>query len=252
MNIFFVVLFFLAVPLFGSEELDLARANLKEWVEVEKSISLEKQSWRNKKEVMLDLIGVLEKESETLRRRIEEMGRVQSESDNRREELLKKEASLADSIEAIELFLGKMESQMWALSAWLPQPLLQKLEPFFGRLPNDSEETSLGVAERMQTVVGILSSVHKFDERIILSREIRETRDGDRGEFKSLYLGLASAYYLAPNGASAGVGRPSANGWLWEPAPELADRIEEAMAIHEGIQKEAEFLPLPVRIGGVN
>ncbi|HAT60241.1 MAG TPA: hypothetical protein DCS60_05645 [Opitutae bacterium] len=252
MKLLAAALFFLAVPLFGSEVLDLARANLKEWVKVEKSISLEKHAWRNKKEVMLDLIGVLEKESEALRSRLEEIGRQQGESNNLREELLKKEASLADSIEAIELFLRKMEGQVWALSAWLPQPLVQKLEPFFGRLPKESEETSLGVAERMQTVVGILSSIHKFDERIILSSEIRKTGDGSRGEFKSLYLGLACAYYLAPNGASAGVGRPSANGWLWEPAPELADRIEEAMAIHEGIQKEAEFLPLPVRIGGVN
>ena len=62
MRIFFVAFFCLAVPSFGSEELDLARANLKEWVKVEKSISLEKQSWRSKKEVILDLIGVLEKD----------------------------------------------------------------------------------------------------------------------------------------------------------------------------------------------
>ena len=252
MNNFFVTLFLLAVPLSGSEELDLARATLKEWVEVEKSISLETQSWRSKEAVTLDLIVVFEKESEALRERIEEMAQMLIESDGRREELLEEMAALADSMKAIELFLGKMEGELWALNAWLPQPLLEKLSPFFGRLPKDSEKTSLGIAERMQTVVGILSSVHKFDESIILSREMRETGDGRRAEVKSLYLGLASAYYLAPNEADAGVGRPSANGWIWEPAPELAGRIGEAMAIHEGVQKEAEFLPLPVQIGGLD
>lgn len=251
MNRFLAILLFGISPLFGSEELDLARATLKEWVSVEKSISREKEAWRNKKATVLDLIAVFEKESEVLRGRIEATGDGLSISNSRRAELVEEEVGIDGLRDSIENFLGEMEAELHDLGPWLPKPLFEKLGPFYGRLPASSGKASLGIAERMQTVVGILSRVHKFDEKITLSHELRDLSDGKKGEVQALYLGLASAYYLAPSGADAGVGSPGLTGWQWESVPELADRIEEAIAVYEGRQQEAKFLPLPVEIRGV-
>lgn len=248
---FLICFIFIGVPLGASERLDAARTTLQEWVAVEKSISKEQNDWRLKEATLLDLIGVLEKESELLVEQ-NELAQVKlTTADGRRGELLEKESELLGHHEAIDAFLAKMEGEIREMRTQFPQPLSDKLDPFFQRLPKDSSNTTLGIAERMQTVVAVLSEVQKFDGVMTLSQELRELADGDLGEVRTLYLGLASAYYLSPEGGDAGVGYPSDAGWLWESRPELADTIEEAIAIYEGKVQEARFLPLPVSVKGV-
>ncbi|MEM9159609.1 MAG: DUF3450 family protein [Verrucomicrobiota bacterium] len=240
----------MTASMMGSNELELARTSLMEWVEVEKSISQESQSWIEKETTTLDLIAAMEKESEVLRERIEEMDAAATASDRTRAELVEKEATVDELQGLIKEFLPRMENELRSLRPMLPEPLSDKLQPFFGRLPLDSDRTTLGIAERMQTVAGILSTIQKFDEKITLALEMRDLADGETGEVQVLYLGLASAYYLSPNGEDAGLGRPTAAGWQWSSDPELAGRIEEAIAIYEGVQQEAKFLPLPLKLEG--
>lgn len=248
MNKIFTFSLFLAAPLMASEELDTARTALREWVDLEKSISQERETWRREEATMLDLIGALEKEGSILSGRIQEVNATLSQADSRRVELVEREASTDALREQASVFATKMEAELWGLRAWLPAPLSDKLQPFYSRLPANADKTSLGIAERMQTIVGILSTVHKFDEKITLSREMRELAGGDQAEVQVLYLGLASAYYLAPNRRDAGFGSPKESGWQWESDLDLAERIEEAIAIYEGVQQEAKFLPLPVEM----
>ncbi|MCH6256353.1 DUF3450 domain-containing protein [Puniceicoccaceae bacterium K14] len=250
MNRLFAALLLIGSPLCASEQLDLARTTLQEWVDVEKSISQEMQSWRNEEATTLDLIAIMEKESEALQAQLEELEMNASLSEDSRSELIEEESKVDELRDVVITFLLTMESSVKELKTWLPKPLTDKLQPFYSRIPKDPNTTSLGIAERMQTVIGILSSVHGFDGKISLSREIRELSDGNKGEIQALYLGLASAYYLAPNGADAGYGVPTADGWKWESAPELANKLKEAIAVYEGVEQEARFLALPIAMGG--
>jgi hypothetical protein len=63
----------------------------------------------------------------------------------------------------------------------------------------------------------------------------------------ALYVGLGQAYYVSANGTMAGVGRPSENGWSWEPSNDAADEITDAIAILKN-EKVASFVPLPIKV----
>ena len=66
------------------------------------------------------------------------------------------------------------------------------------------------------------------------------------GEVKVLYVGLAQAYYVSARG-EAGVGRPSEDGWKWEPLKKGSREVLAAQEIFQGKQTPA-FVPLPVKI----
>jgi hypothetical protein len=61
-----------------------------------------------------------------------------------------------------------------------------------------------------------------------------------------IYVGLAQAYYLSPRG-EAGIGKPTAEGWVWRAAPGEAGRIYTALEIIQGKHPPA-FVGLPISI----
>jgi hypothetical protein len=89
--------------------------------------------------------------------------------------------------------------------------------------------------------------VNKFNREITVTSEVRTLADGNVAEVTALYIGLGQVYYVGANGTVAGVGRPSQNGWKWEPANDTADRISDAIAILKN-EKVADFVPLPVKV----
>jgi Protein of unknown function (DUF3450) len=70
--------------------------------------------------------------------------------------------------------------------------------------------------------------------------------DGKPAEVKVIYVGLAQAYYVSASG-EAGIGRPSPEGWQWEPSKAIADDVSNALEILQGKQSPA-FVPLPVKL----
>jgi hypothetical protein len=76
--------------------------------------------------------------------------------------------------------------------------------------------------------------------------EVHELANGKPAEVKTIYLGMAQAYYVSAGG-EAGVGRPTADGWHWEPSREVAGVVLTALEILQGKQSPA-FVPLPVRL----
>jgi hypothetical protein len=106
----------------------------------------------------------------------------------------------------------------------------------------------MGIAERMQTVIGILSMVQKFNNQITVTNEIKNLNNGTQGEVKTLYLGLGSAYYVSTSGEESGYGYPSKLGWVWKSKDSLASEISESIKIAENLQQEARFISLPVNI----
>jgi hypothetical protein len=76
--------------------------------------------------------------------------------------------------------------------------------------------------------------------------EVRTLADGKPSEVKVVYVGLAQAYYVSARG-EAGIGRPSADGWKWEPSKAVADDVLVTLEILEGKHSPA-FVPLPVKL----
>ena len=61
-----------------------------------------------------------------------------------------------------------------------------------------------------------------------------------------IYVGLAQAYYVSAKG-EAGIGRPSEDGWKWEPSKAIAADVLQAIEIIQGKHSPA-FVPLPVKL----
>ena len=67
----------------------------------------------------------------------------------------------------------------------------------------------------MQNVVGILSQADKFNTTLTATSESREIEGGKVVEVRTLYWGLATAYYVDASGEYAGIGYTGPDGWEW-------------------------------------
>jgi len=218
---------------------------LAQWVETRKQTFETKAKWAEEKRILGDMIQLLEREKEQYSARIEEL---ESDADAIESE----RASLVESRERLRAFdktlaarIPKYESQVRALLQRLPAPLLNDLDKLARRLPAPDEDSRRPNSQRLLTLVGILNQVEKFDNEVSLVSEIR-TREGGSVEVKTVYFGLAGAFYVGGNGRTAGLGLPGPDGWEWREDPSLAEAATELVAVYEGA-REAAFVPLPVQ-----
>ena len=101
----------------------------------------------------------------------------------------------------------------------------------------------------MAIVIGTLNEIDKFNNSLTVISELRDMPDGvTTSEVKTIYIGLAQAYYVDSKAKIAGIGTPSEDGWVWEENTDLAASISRSIAIYENIIKPAEFVDLPVSI----
>jgi hypothetical protein len=143
--------------------------------------------------------------------------------------------------------LPKVEAELRHLAAHFPAPLLEQVEPLLNRLPREGASAQASPAERLQAVVGLMSQVDRFNGSFTVASELRKNPAGAEIQVRTLYLGLAQAWFVSPDGKFAGFGKPGANGWAWTTDNELAAAVERAIAVQEntGI---AEYVALPVSI----
>ena len=236
------------ISIWGSNDLNNVRQVVQEWVQLEKTRSLEASLWVEKKENLQDLIAASRSQVGSLKQEIASMENQSSEANEIRRSLLKKQQWFEENSKIIKVFVSKMEEELRNLKIHLPKPLEDKLSNFYLRLPSRSDPSSMGIAERMQTVIGILSMVQKFNNQITVTNEIKKLNNGTQGEVKTLYLGLGSAYYVSTSGEESGYGYPSKLGWVWKSKDSLASEISESIKIAENLQQEARFISLPVNI----
>ena len=129
----------------------------------------------------------------------------------------------------------------------LPEPLVEKIKPLSRRLPEDSTNTDLSLGERVQNIVGILSQADKFNTTITQTSEAREIDGGKVVEVRTLYWGLAMAYYVDGSGEYAGIGVPTADGWEWPRIESAGAEIKQLIDVYEG-SEDISFVDVPARI----
>ncbi|MCF7974943.1 MAG: DUF3450 domain-containing protein [Phycisphaerae bacterium] len=224
-----------------------ARSTLERWIETRQVIAKEQQDWALGQEMLTERVQLLEHEIQSLRTKIQEASQSIGEADKKRAELVQENESLKVLGHTLTATISKFESQTKVLTHRLPDPVRDLVKPLSQRLPDDSNDTKLSLGLRFQNVIGILDTVNKFNREIKVVSEVRTLTNGQTAEVTALYIGLGQAYYTGSNGSIAGVGRPSENGWQWEPANEVADQVTDAVSILKN-EKVAGFVPLPVQI----
>jgi len=225
---------------------DSARASLAKWVETQQLISKEKQEWQQGKQILQSRIDAVNGEIAGLEERFGETRRVAAEANGKKagevaenEDLQRAGAELATWVAGLERGLRTLEKR-------LPEPLHVKVKPLFDRMPADAGSTNVSLAERYQNVVGILNEIGKFNNDITMVTEVRTLSDGKPAEVRTVYVGLAQAYFVSPKG-DAGIGRPGDSGWTWSAAREIAPQIEQVVEVLQNKAKP-QFVSLPVKV----
>jgi len=216
------------------------------WVDAEKVISETKADWMAEKEIVTDLIKLLEVEKEKYVTNIEKLEDSSDATDQMRTELNADKERLVAATEALESYIPSLEAKVKALLMKLPKPLLEELDPLSRRLPEDATASRLPVSQRLLTVVGILNKVDKFNTGITIKSEIRSV-GGSSSEVTTLYFGLAGAYFSNESGSYAGTGAPGSDGWEWTENQDKSDQILALIKSYSGA-REAKFVELPVSV----
>jgi hypothetical protein len=222
------------------------RLTLSKWIETQQIIAKERNDWQQGKEILEGRIELVSKEVSQLKERIAQSEAAVAESNRKRDKLAAENAQLKETGGQLSGAVTVMEAEVQKLARLAPEGLATKLAPLLQRIPTDATTTRVSAAERFQNVLGILNELNKANSEITIAYEVRQMADGSSSEVQVIYVGLAQAYYLSPRG-EAGIGRPTAEGWTWRPAPEEAGRIYTALEIIQGKHPPA-FVGLPINI----
>ena len=220
---------------------------LDQWVEVEKTVSKEKFDWEVEKQGLLDVIKVYQQELEMLDEKIEEAEEFTSAADSKKSGLLEEQDTLRKIEAKLEAVVTQQEDMLKKIIERMPTPLREEIAPLTRRIPQDPTSTSLSVSQRLQSIVGILTQVDKFNTTVEVAPEQREF-EGNLVQVTAIYFGLGAAYYADKSGMHAGYGESSDAGWKWVSDPSIAAKVLSLIEMYEGNTTEIKFVPMPVNL----
>ena len=233
-------------PQAAKPSLEETRLTLSKWIETQQIISKERNDWQQGKEILQSRIELVGKEVGVLNEKITQSQAAVVESNTKRDQLIAENDLLKSSTSQLANAVTVMEEQVRKLSKLMPEPVAARLLPLLQRIPVDPTNTRVSTAERFQNVLGILTELNKVNSELAVTYEIKTLADGSSSEVQVLYIGLAQAYYISPRG-EGGIGRPTEDGWKWEPAPATSNSILKALEIIQG-KETPTFVPLPMKI----
>ncbi|NDG61947.1 MAG: DUF3450 family protein [Planctomycetes bacterium] len=233
-------------PQAAKPSLEETRLTLSKWIETQQIISKERNDWQQGKEILQSRIELVGKEVGVLNEKIAQSQAAVVESNTKRDQLIAENDLLKSSTSQLANAVTVMEEQVKKLSKLMPEPVAARLLPLLQRIPVDPANTRVSTAERFQNVLGILTELNKVNSELAVTYEIKTLADGSSSEVQVLYIGLAQAYYISPRG-EGGIGRPTEDGWKWEPAPATSNSILKALEIIQG-KETPTFVPLPMKI----
>jgi len=226
--------------------LEEVRLRMDKWIETQQIISKESKDWQQSKGMLSGRLELVNKEIALLDEKSKQAESAVAEAGRKREELISENEKMKVTGTQLAEAVAVLEADVRRTYPQLPEPLQTKLQPLYQRIPADPAKTGAAMAERFQSVLGILNELNKANNEISINYEVHNLADGKPSEVKVLYVGLAQAYYVSARG-EAGIGRPSKDGWKWEPSKTGARDILAAQEILQGKQTPA-FVPLPVKI----
>ena len=149
-------------------------------------------------------------------------------------------------LQAVGSVIAAFEQSLLSRRAAMPDPLLRRLAPLLDSLAQ--EEMSMeAMPGRLSRLLSIHAEMTAFASGVTVVPVMLPENDGFSREYQVLYLGLAAAYGISSDGASAAIGQPGPNGWQWRFDPAWAKTIARAISMAAD-QSPAELAPLPMRI----
>jgi septal ring factor EnvC (AmiA/AmiB activator) len=230
-----------------SNPLTQTRSTLEQWVQTKQLVSKTRSDWEADKESLAQTIALYERELQSV---AEQMSKVSTNNTQVAREMAEATALQTASHETLgqtRQFATEFEVKVKQLVPRLPAPLQDILKPQLAKLPADPATSKLLAAERLQTLVAILSEVDKFNNAVNLFNEKRKNPNGDEVAVQTVYIGLGAGYFVNEAGDFAGVGGPGAAGWDWTTQSGIAAKVQEVVKIYR-MERTAKFVTLPATV----
>ncbi len=243
---FWLLALLLAATAQAETPLTETRTTLEKWVETRQLTSKARADWQADKETLEQTVALFGRELKTVAEQMEKVStnNVQVDKERSEAEVLKKSAG--ESLARARESAAEIETKLTKLVPQLPAPLQEILKPLLNKLPNTTD-TKMSAAERLQTVVGILGEMDKFNNAVSLFSEKRKNPAGEEVAVETVYVGLGAAYFVNDAGNFAGTGAPGAQGWEWTTKPEIAPAVRDVIRIYRN-EHPARFVALPVTV----
>lgn len=234
----------------AAPELAETRSTLKEWVELKKLVSEEKNKWVVEKQTLQESINLLQDEITKIDESIREYEADESSADKVREDLANEETALKQAAAIVKNSIMDIEAETLDIIKYLPGTLQDKVSVLTQRIPKTKREMdAAALSARVMNVIGILTEIEKFNSQLTVVNEIREIK-GARVRVDTLYVGLAVAYYVDGTQSEAGYMIPAKDGWTRFEDNTLANDIADAIAVHKS-EATPHFVDLPITITDV-
>jgi len=248
-NILLLLAVTLSIPVLAEDSLTDARSVIEKWVETRQLISKTRSDWQADKDTIEQTIALYERELKSID---EQMSKVSTNNTQVAKEMAEAEAlkqSATAALDQAKEFAAKFEGQLKETVPQLPAPLqdIEGVKKNMARIPADPANTKMLAAERIQSCVGVLNELDKFNNAVNVFNEKRTNQKGEEVAVQTLYVGLGAAYFVNDTADFAGVGTPGKDGWQWAIKPELASTVQEALKIYRN-EHSARFVTLPVTI----
>jgi FtsZ-binding cell division protein ZapB len=113
------------------------RATLGRWIETRQVIAKQQQDWAVGHEMLKERIGLMQREIESLRKKIDDARQSIGEADKKRADLVTENEGLKALGSALTETISKLEVRTKVLNERLPDPLRDLVKPLSQRLPDD-------------------------------------------------------------------------------------------------------------------
>ncbi|MBR4372163.1 MAG: DUF3450 family protein [Victivallales bacterium] len=159
-----------------------------------------------------------------------------------KQKLATEQQRLQQNHQACQSPLSIAEQALEAKRPLLPEPLQETMLP---PLQGDN------LSSRLHRLLESINTISNFDQQLQKPvPTILTGPDGIQREFQMLYLGLSTAYVVAPNAKIAAVGICQNGDWKWHWQPDYFPAIAQAIEISSGKRPPTLlYLPVPTNEG---
>ena len=222
------------------------RELVSQWVKTQQLISQPKRDWLVEKDFLQSVIELNQSELEKTQKNQKELDQQSAtlEEDFNKQEKQKNDLESVES--EITTKIQNAEAKLVALVAGLPEPLKEKIEPLVSKLPKVGVKVPVSI--RLQTLVGLMNEIEKWDSSITLDSQAYTPLKGNSLLVDVIYIGLAQGYFSNNDEtkAVAGVIVPGKDGWVFKEKNNLAEKIRKIVEVYNG--RSAEYTNIPIEI----
>ncbi len=241
-----LLLFFCTFSAAGNE-LEALEESISRWIDLQKKLADENNSWKADREILEQNLFVLSAELEELQEernflqenfKLQDIQRAQVEGSLDQERLIR---------DRIQEHVDANQQRLFRLIKFAPPYLEKEMRQAKSKLESLKSEE---LGQRFQAIVTALIRFEEFNRSLTLDYVPRKLSDGREVMVHLLYWGLAGAYAVDERGEMAWRVTPSSEGWTWKEEPEYAKQTLQLIQVQEQ-RRPPELIALPSSISSI-